>query len=142
MNTLQNQLVNLSSLGLLWDGLGVFILGIPALLRLKSDIAENATMVLGWNPAEIKSLVSDKMDVSIGSVFLLIGFIMQLFATLKLQLIPNKFLIVWWLIPLLLIAYYYLYGKGFLVTKWTKEINSELSEKCNKKTHNKTMNKD
>lgn len=78
-------LQNLNVLGLIYDGVGVTVLGIPSLLEsAKNTHRESATYWDGNKPL-MQRLIRAKFDTSAGSILLIVGFVLQLLATLKVQ---------------------------------------------------------
>lgn len=130
MDIIISNIDNLSALGLFWDGLGVLILGVTSIFKVKNEIAQEAGTYFDYNPHELKNKVASRMDISTGSIFLLIGFIFQFIASMSLK-VPNEISIVFWIAALVLTSYYYIHGKSWLVNLWVKEIKNQYENKGN-----------
>ncbi len=72
---------NLTALGLVWDGVGIFVLGIPALFRVRYDIEREAGNYLKYNIHELRNRIATRVDIGIGSILLMVGFVLQLLAS-------------------------------------------------------------
>lgn len=79
-------LTNASALGLLFGGVGIIVLGVPAMLSTVSDIRKASGTAWGYNPELIRTNVFLRLDSGTGALFLVAEFILQLFGTLGLQL--------------------------------------------------------
>ena len=98
-------LENLAALGLLFDVIGVFILGIPMVFNAKKDIFEESCTYYSFNQAQVNSLSKSRIDIPVGSIMLFIGFIFQFLATVRVSL-PEWITIVGWIIAIIFPAYY------------------------------------
>ena len=71
-------MTNLQTIGLLFDLVGILVLGVPlATVGVKTIIARSETY---WdsNPNEYRRMLAERMDVGIGTVVLAFGFGMQI----------------------------------------------------------------
>jgi hypothetical protein len=125
MDLILENLENLSALGLLWDGIGVFILGVPAIFKVRTEIAEEAGTYWGYNPHELRNKISGRMDISIGSIFLLLGFLFQFLSSVSVSM-PLEFCVFFWFSAPGLMLFYYLRGRRSLVKLWTDELEAKL----------------
>lgn len=98
---------NLTALGLLWDGVGIFVLGIPALFRIQYDIEREAGSYLKYNIHELRNRIATRVDIGIGSILLMVGFVFQLLGTLDIAVEPTVLLHgLWAFCPVFLVVYY------------------------------------
>lgn len=76
------QLFQLSSVGLLYDGVGVVALGFAFFLKsVKAMMVESGTYWDG-NDALLRSLIQQRTDGVVGTSLLVIGFLLQWFGSL------------------------------------------------------------
>ena len=127
MDVILANVENLSALGLFWDGVGVFILGVTSVFKARKEIAAEAGTYYDFNPHEAKNKVSSRMDVSIGSLFLLVGFAFQFLAAVS-ACIPFYVCIAFWISCPVLTVYYYARGKSYMVNRWVAEIQQMAAE--------------
>jgi hypothetical protein len=99
-------LENLSALGLLFDGIGVFILGIPMFFNAKRGIYEESSTYYSFNEAQVQSLSRSRIDISVGSVVLIFGFVLQFLAALKV-ILPIWVIVPGWIIALIFPVIFY-----------------------------------
>ena len=121
MEILIKNIQNIPALGLFWDGLGVFILGIGSIFKLKNEIASEASSYYDFNKYEIINKVSTKIDTTVGSCFLLVGFALQFVASINI-ILPIEFCITFWIIAAVMFIYYYMHGKAWLTNNWVTSI--------------------
>lgn len=120
-------LQNLNMLGLLYDGVGVIVLGFPSLMESPKDThRETATH---WDANEYMTLrlVRTKFDTFAGSVFLFAGFVLQFLATLKIQGVLCAVLPLWVLAIVLPITYFVLV-RSMLVARYIKSVAAEAKK--------------
>jgi len=128
MDILINNIQNYSALGLFWDGFGIFVLGVPAFFRARKDIATESGTYFDFNPYEIRNKVSSRIDITIGSLLLLGGFIFQFLGSLDLT--PDSIVaIFYWVFCPVFVIYYYLLGKVWFVNRWASEIEKTLRDR-------------
>lgn len=123
--TLEAFLSNVNSMGLIYDGLGVLVLGAPGFFRVKKNIEEDSKTALGVSPAHVKALTLLRLDTAAGSILLFFGFVFQLIAGLGIR-VPYAVCLVFWAI---LVAYpltYWFYLRAKLHTSWSEEIIAKL----------------
>lgn len=123
---------SLTSLGLFWDGFGVFILGVPAFFRLSSEIRNEAGTYYSYNIHEVRNKVATRLDVGVGSLLLVGGFLLQLISSLKINFDQSFILVLWFFCPVSAICYY-LFGRGMAITNLTKRIEDLLKADIEKK---------
>ena len=76
-------------IGLLYDAVGILILGVPAVFRMSQEVQAQSGTYYNYNVHLAKALATSRVDISIGSVVLLIGFVSQLFGNLGYVYIPS-----------------------------------------------------
>ncbi len=112
MSEIEAIAANAGALGLVYDGLGITILGLPAFLRTRRDLRQEAETHIGYNSAVLENAILLRLDTAAGSILLIIGFALQLIdrlgATLSTPLA--------WILGLFLPAYPVLYW--FVVRRW------------------------
>ncbi len=81
-------LTNTAALGILYDGVGIFVLGVPAMLSTTADVMHASGTAWGYNSALIRANVMLRLDTGTGSLFLIGGFLLQFFGTVGIQLTP------------------------------------------------------
>jgi len=124
---------NPSSLGLAYDGVGVFVLGIPALLSTKRDLRSyGATGYGGFSQNSIRQLVLSRLDTGTGSLFLVAGFLLQFFGSFGLQLDVAWGATITALLPVLLILYWS-WLRRRTCEKWVSEIVTSMKSAGNEK---------
>jgi hypothetical protein len=121
MDLIAPLVTNVSALGLIYDGVGVFVLGVPAMLSTTADIRQMSGTAWGYNPQLIRATVRLRLDTGTGALFLIAGFLLQLFGALGVQLspIPGSF-ILGALVALSLS--YGLWFRGRLTDTWVNSI--------------------
>lgn len=72
-----NIIENLQIIGLLYDVVGIGVLGIPALRRMTTEIAAQAGTYWNYNSELAKGLSEARVDTVAGSCLLIIGFLIQ-----------------------------------------------------------------
>ena len=83
---------NLQIIGLVFDAAGIAILGIPAVFTSVRDIAEQSGTYWDANPHAAKAKATQCVDTTTGSVFLILGFILQI-ASLSGFVVGRRFLV-------------------------------------------------
>lgn len=68
--------------GLLFDAIGILILGVPAVFRVSREIQAQSGTYFDANPHLAKALSESRVDITVGSVVLFAGFLMQLVGNL------------------------------------------------------------
>jgi hypothetical protein len=77
-----NSISNPQVVGLLFDAIGICILGIPATYRMVQEIVAQSGTYYDANPHLAKALSENRIDLTVGSIILLVGFGFQLIGTL------------------------------------------------------------
>lgn len=77
-----NSLSNPQVIGLLFDAIGICILGIPATYRMIQEIVAQSGTYYDANLHLAKALSENRIDLTVGSIMLLAGFGFQLIGTL------------------------------------------------------------
>lgn len=106
---------NLTALGLLWDGVGIFVLGIPALFRVQYDIEREAGNYLKYNIHELRNRIATRVDIGIGSILLMVGFVLQLLASYQVTVNSAALLYCLWGFCPVFLAVYYGYARWRLI---------------------------
>lgn len=109
-------LCNLNVIGLVYDGLGVAILGIPSLVESAEDTHRESGTYWDSNEPLMQRLVRAKFDTSAGSVVLVLGFIMQLLATLGVGGTPLIVALLWALIVVLPLSYFFFWRRRLVAS--------------------------
>ena len=86
MGQLDGILTNAATLGLMYDALGISILGLPAFLRTKHDLKREAETHVGYNSAVLENAILLRMDTAIGTAMLVVGFIFQFLGSIGVRL--------------------------------------------------------
>ena len=71
---------NLQIIGLIYDAAGIAVLGIPAVFRMVDEIAAQSGTYWDANPHLAKALSTARIDTTVGSMLLLLGFGIQVVA--------------------------------------------------------------
>ncbi|MEE8057244.1 MAG: hypothetical protein V3T17_05340 [Pseudomonadales bacterium] len=124
---------NLTSLGLLWDGVGVFVLGAPSFLRTAAEIEKESGTYWDYNIHELRSKASLQVDVGVGSLLLLVGFLLQFLASLNIQLSVEWLVYILWLFCPAFLVFYFPYGRNKTIDTVTKKIESAIKQNLDKK---------
>ena len=121
-------LANLNLLGLLYDGCGVVILGIPAFLKAKKELFAEAGSYFDYNKPQLRNSIAFRTDTAMASVMLLIGFLLQAISSAQLAIHEYGIVALWLALPLLPIVFY---GKlrGSIVSTWVDDLEREYKEK-------------
>ena len=119
---------NPSALGLLYDGVGIFVLGVPAMLSTTSDVMRASGKALGYNPALIRANVLLRLDTGTGSLFLIAGFLLQFFGTSGFPLVPISGVLLLVALVGLGLAYW-LWLRNKLTNSWVKSIVDDIERK-------------
>lgn len=97
---------NFQTVGLIFDVVGIAILGLPALFRMKSEVAAQMGTYWNYNPPLAKALATSRVDISTGSLILLFGFACQLAAALNYVPLPYTGLIYLILLAAFVLCYW------------------------------------
>ena len=119
---------NPSALGLLYDGVGIFVLGVPAMLSTTSDVMRASGTAWGYNPALIRANVLLRLDTGTGSLFLIAGFLLQFFGTSGFPLVPISGVLLLVALVGLGLAYW-LWLRNKLTNSWVKSIVDDIERK-------------
>lgn len=93
-------------LGLAYDGMGIMIFGVPALLLSSAAIAqEDSGGTFDYNRYTIRLRIEQKWDTCVGSSFLAAGFAFQITAALGYRFVPPTALALWIALPTLALVY-------------------------------------
>ena len=106
---------NLNVLGLVYDGVGVTVLGIPFLLESAEDTYRESGTYWDSNDPLMQRMARTKFDTAAGSVLLITGFALQLFAALKIEGQPWVTWPLWGMVALLPIGYFYVWRKRLVI---------------------------
>ena len=122
---LQQIAENLQIIGLLYDVVGIGVLGIPALRRMTTEIAAQAGTYWGYNSQLAKGLSEARVDTVAGSCLLIIGFLIQAAGVWGLQgpWICGAFLV--GLLTLFLVLWLSA-GRRYLAAKLLKRVKRQL----------------
>lgn len=123
----EDVIVNLQSIGLLYDVFGILILGIPIVFRSADRIHEQAGTYWDLSSPVVKSLSSQTWDTFIGSVLLFLGFVFQLAGTFGYRAPTNCGLTLVCLLAFT-VALYWIWLRRVLV----KSLTSRVHEKWEK----------
>lgn len=80
---------NFQVIGLIFDGVGILILGVPAVFRVIAEIKAQSGTYFSYNKYLAESLSIARVDLTIGSIALLAGFAFQLAGTIGYYALPN-----------------------------------------------------
>jgi hypothetical protein len=69
---------NFQAIGLMYDAVGILVLGVPAFFRAVPEIQAQSGTYYNYNKALAESLSMARVDLTMGSVVLIVGFILQL----------------------------------------------------------------
>src|SRR5687768_1990097 len=97
---------NLNVLGLVFDGVGVTVLGLPSLLESAKDTYRESGTYWDSNDPLMQRMARTKFDTAAGSVLLIAGFTLQLLATLKVDGQPWFAWPLWGMLMLLPLGYF------------------------------------
>ena len=116
---------NLQIIGLLYDVVGIGVLGIPALRRMTTEIAAQAGTSWSYNSQLAKGLSETRVDTVAGSCLLIIGFSIQAAGVWGLQTpwICGALLIV---LLALFIVLWLSRGRQFMADKLLKRVKRRL----------------
>ena len=70
--------IDLQIIGLTYDAAGIAILGIPAAFRMVDEVKAQSGTYWNWNPPLARALSYSRIDTTVGSCLLLIGFGFQI----------------------------------------------------------------
>lgn len=73
---------SLQILGLAFDAAGILVLGVPSVFRMVQEVADQATTAWGYNIQVVHGLSGGRVDVTVGSLLLFFGFVLQIVSTL------------------------------------------------------------
>lgn len=79
------QLIQLGSVGLIYDGVGVVVLGFAFFLKSVKEMMVESGAYWDGNDALLQSLIHQRTDGVVGTSLLLVGFLLQLLGTLGMQ---------------------------------------------------------
>jgi hypothetical protein len=114
-------LLTFSAVGLAYDGVGVTILGLASLLERPRDTLKQSQNYWEGNDPLLQRLVTSKYDITAGSIMLLIGFLLQLVASLKVE--TNTTLLMILLLGLCILPPWYLFRwRTKLIAKYMREV--------------------
>ena len=105
---------NMQAIGLMFDAIGILILGVPAIFRVIPEIKAQSGTYFDYNKSLAEALSAARVDLSIGSVALLLGFLFQLADTLGYYAV-NWFGALMWALCMLLVPLHFLVIRPRLV---------------------------
>ena len=120
-------LANAAAMGLLYDGVGIAVLGVPAMLSTTADLRQSSGTAWGYSPALIRSNVLLRLDTGTGSLLLVAGFLLQLFGSVGIQLHPVAGAMLLAALLLLVLAYWGGLRK-WLADSWVSTIVTGIEE--------------
>ena len=74
---------NFQSLGLIFDVAGIAILGVPAIFRMKSEVAAQMGTYWNYNLPLARARSISRVDITAGPILLILGFAFQIAASLE-----------------------------------------------------------
>ena len=77
--------MNLQIVGLLYDALGILVLGVPALHRMVEQVGVQCESYWDYNQKAISILSFARVDTTAGSILLLTGFVFQFLSLLGVE---------------------------------------------------------
>lgn len=99
---------NLGALGLLYDGFGILVLGVPSVLLGYSQIMDNSLSRIGWSKPLLCYMLETKFDICIGSTMLSIGFIFQYLSSINQNISIWLLYLSWLALPVIPLVYIFL----------------------------------
>ena len=72
-------LLQFTACGLIFDAIGVLLLGFAFFFKTKESISQEAGTYFNSNPYVLRSIVASKFDGMTGTALLFIGFVLQVF---------------------------------------------------------------
>ena len=116
-------------IGLLYDAAGILILGVPAVFRMSQEIQAQAGTYFDYNVHLAAALASSRIDLTVGSLVLLVGFFMQLAGNLGYV----YYVSVGWSLGigcLAFVAIYFVFFRRWLSNALLKRVRAALDAKA------------
>ncbi len=92
-------------LGLAYDGMGIMIFGVPAVLLSSATLAQEGGSAWDYNRHTMGALVERKWDTCVGSSFLVAGFTFQIIAAMGYRFVHVAGFALWIALPSLAALY-------------------------------------
>lgn len=121
---------NLSALGLLYDGIGIFILGVPSVILKDHNLQTNVQTYIGWNKHLLIYMLENRQDIAFGSLLLATGFIFQFLAVAQIR-ITNYILLCSWISLLVFPCFYIFRWRASIIRKKYIEITIAIAREQN-----------
>ena len=116
--------MNLQIVGLFFDATGILILGVPSLMQMVDQIAAQSGTYWGHNPHMVQALAFARVDTTAGSIFLIVGFMLQV----AFAIIPAAPPIVAWVVVCFGIAAALVYYCA-LRPKWSSWLEVQVAKR-------------
>lgn len=121
-----HRLLELTPCGLIFDAIGVSLLGYAFFMKSKEAIIQEAGTYWNSNPYVLRSIVATKFDGIFGSALLLIGFIYQALGYAGVQL--SELAVASYIALTISILGYFSFIRSWLITRWVEGLERVINK--------------
>ena len=122
-----NSILSFSACGLYYDVAGALLLGFAFFFKSKEQIINEAGINWDSDPHVLRNIASTKLDGTLGTVLLFIGFIYQI---LGITMVSNSHItIISYILLVFIIFLYFVCYRKIIVNKWCAELEEKINNK-------------
>lgn len=121
-----NQIIQFTACGLVFDAIGVLLIGFAFFFKTKEEMFQEAGTHWGSNPHLLKSIIASKFDGMVGTFLLFIGFIYQ--AVGYGNFYQKEIIIISYILLLIFLLIYFIFLRSRKINEWHKEILAKSDE--------------
>lgn len=118
--------IHFTSCGLIYDAVGVLLLGFAFFFKTKEGIIQEAGTYWDSNPHVLKSIISSKFDGMIGTLMLFIGFIFQALGYANYSHVSA--ILVSYIALIVLCFFYFIYYRPKHINTWHSALLAKTGE--------------
>lgn len=108
---------NVSALGLLYNSVGILIIGVPSIIIKDKTIQSNVQTYIERNKSFLNYILESNHDIALGSTWLAIGFILQFLTSIQVTLNYTLLNLAWVLLPSIPALYIFRWRKVIIQRK-------------------------
>jgi hypothetical protein len=121
-----NNIIHFTACGLLYDAIGVLLLGFAFFFKTKETLIKEAGTYWDSNPHILKSIIASKFDGMTGTLLLFIGFIYQAMGYANIE--QASIVIGSYMFLIFFLAVYFSRYRSRKINEWLKELLEKSSE--------------
>lgn len=117
---------DMQTIGLIYDIVGILILGLPLATQATKTIKNRSSTYWDMNKHEASRMLGERMDMGLGTLVLVVGFLMQIVAAQRYTLVSSMW--GWSLIAALMVGLSAYYGwiRRALVERQEQNIRKQI----------------